>query len=84
MGQLANDVRAALESALEDCSKKLESAALEHRLKAEALDVTVPGKAPKQGCKPPMYIALDEIKELCGHGLHRAGRPRGGAGRAEL
>ena len=31
MGQLANDVRAALENALEACSKKLEAAALEHR-----------------------------------------------------
>ena len=41
MGQLANDVRAALENALEACSKKLEAAALEHRLKAETLDVTI-------------------------------------------
>ena len=37
MGQLANDVRAALETALEDCSKKLEAAALERRLKEESL-----------------------------------------------
>ena len=43
MGQLANDVRAALENALEACSKKLEAAALERRLKDEALDVTIPG-----------------------------------------
>ena len=39
MGQLANDVRAALENALEACSKKLEAAALERRLRDEALDV---------------------------------------------
>ena len=64
MGQLANDVRAALEGAIESASKKLEAAALEAKLKAETLDVTVPGKAPKQGHKHPMYRALDEIKDI--------------------
>ena len=47
MGQLANDVRAALEEALEAKGKELEAKALEDRLKAEALDITIPGKAPK-------------------------------------
>ena len=64
MGQLANDVRAALEKALEDCSAKLEAEALKAKLQAETLDVTVPGKAVKQGHKHPMYIALDEIKDI--------------------
>ena len=44
MGQLANEVRAALEQALETKGKELEAKAMEDRLKAEALDVTVPGK----------------------------------------
>ena len=64
MGQLANDVRAALEEALEKTGKKLEEAALEARLKAEALDVTIPGEAHQIGHKHPMYIALDEIKDI--------------------
>ncbi len=64
MGQLANEVRAALESALDTASKKLEEAALEHKLKAEAVDVTIPGKAPAIGHRHPMYIALDEMKEI--------------------
>ena len=64
MGQLANDVRAALEKALEDCSAKLEAEALKAKLQAETLDVTVPGKAVKQGHKHPMYFALDEIKDI--------------------
>ena len=64
MGQLANDVRAALETALEDCSKKLEAAALERRLKEEALDVTIPGKAVSIGRQHPMNIALDELKTI--------------------
>ncbi len=64
MGQLANEVRASLESALENASQKLEAAALEHRLKAEAVDVTVPGTPVTEGHRHPMYIALDEMKEI--------------------
>ena len=64
MGQLANDVRAALENALEACSKKLEAAALERRLRDEALDVTIPGKPVALGHQHPMNIALDELKDI--------------------
>jgi len=64
MGQLANDVRAALEQALEERSAALEAEALTKRLEAETLDVTIPGKAVTVGHKHPMYIALDEIKEI--------------------
>ena len=64
MGQLANDVRAALESALEERTAALENAALEQRLKDEAIDVTIPGKSVSVGHRHPMYIALDEIKEV--------------------
>ena len=64
MGQLANEVRAALEAALEEQGRRLEAKALEERLEAEAVDVTIPGKAPKLGHKHPMYLALDELKEI--------------------
>ena len=64
MGQLANDVRAALEGALEASSKKLEASALERRLQNEALDVTIPGKAVSIGRQHPMNIALDELKDI--------------------
>ena len=64
MGQLANEVRSALESAIETAGKKLEAAALEAKLKAETVDVTVPGKAVTIGHKHPMYLALDEIKDI--------------------
>jgi phenylalanyl-tRNA synthetase alpha chain len=64
MGQLANEVRAALEEAMERASKKLEEAALEARLKAETVDVTIPGTPVSIGHKHPMYIALDEIKDI--------------------
>ena len=64
MGQLANEVRAAVESALDSAAQKLEAAAMELKLKAEAVDVTVPGKAVSVGHRHPMYTALDEIKEI--------------------
>ena len=64
MGQLANDVRAALDAALEARSKALEEQALEARLEAEAVDVTIPGKPVRLGHRHPMYIALDDIKEV--------------------
>ena len=78
MGQLANAVRADVESAIEQQSAVLAEKALEERLEAEALDITVPGKAHKLGHKHPMYTALDGDLHL--HGLHGPGRPGGGAG----
>jgi len=64
MGQLANDVRAALEGALDAAGKKLEEAAMEAKLRAETVDVTIPGKEAPIGHRHPMYIALDEIKDI--------------------
>jgi len=64
MGQLANEVRAALEAAIEETSAKLAQAALEQQLENESVDVTIPGTEVKMGHKHPMYIALDEIKDI--------------------
>ena len=64
MGQLANSVRADLESALEAKKAELGEKALEEKMKAEALDVTLPGKHIETGHKHPMYIALDELKDI--------------------
>jgi phenylalanyl-tRNA synthetase alpha chain len=64
MGQLANNVRAAIEEHLEQRKKELAAAAMEAKLRAEALDVTVPGTAPELGHRHPMNIALDEVKEI--------------------
>ena len=64
MGQMANNVRAAIEEHLEQRKKELAAAAMEAKLRAEALDVTVPGTAPELGHRHPMNIALDEVKEI--------------------
>ncbi len=64
IGQLANEVRAALEQAVEQKSAALAAAALECKLKDEALDVTIPGEKVKIGKKHPMYQVLDEVKDI--------------------
>ena len=64
MGQLANDVRAALETAIEARSDALAQEAMAARLQAETVDVTIPGKKVELGHKHPMYTVLDEIKEI--------------------
>ena len=64
IGQLANDVREALTQKLEAQKKKLEEAALDLRLSRETLDVTIPGKAPRLGHQHPMYVVLNEMKEI--------------------
>ena len=64
IGQVANEVRAKLEDAIEVQSAKLAEAALAQKLCDEALDVTVPGTPVRVGHKHPMYVALDELKEI--------------------
>ena len=64
MGQLANQIRAEIEKKIDDTRAELEAKALEARLKKEALDVTIPGEEMKLGHKHPMYMALDEIKDI--------------------
>ena len=64
MGQMANEVRAAVEKAIESQSAVLAEKALEAKLEAETVDVTIPGKKVEIGHKHPMYTALDEFKEI--------------------
>ncbi len=64
MGQLANEVRAAVTDAITQRSKDIETLALERRLAEEALDVTIPGAEREQGHRHPINLILDELKEI--------------------
>ena len=64
MGQLANNVRADIEKKLDERKVELKAKALEEKLKAEALDITIPGDPVTLGHKHPMNKALDEAKEI--------------------
>ena len=64
MGQLANKVRADIESALNDKVSELKSAMEQARLKSETLDVTLPGKASKLGRPHPLDEVLEDVEEV--------------------
>lgn len=64
MGQLANQLRADIENAIEKRRAELMSAMLEKKLELEAVDVTLPGKDVRIGHKHPMYNVLDLIKDI--------------------
>ena len=64
MGQMANEVRANVEKAMESQASILSQKAMEAQLKLETVDVTIPGRKIEIGHKHPMYSVLDEIKEI--------------------
>ncbi len=64
MGQFANEVRSMIENAVDEKMKELKSRAKEERLKAETLDVTMPGKAQPEGHRHPLSIVMDEVKDI--------------------
>ena len=63
MGQMANAVRAAIEEKLEERKATIHAAAMEARLAAEAIDVTIPGKEFAIGHQHPMNQVLQQIKD---------------------
>ncbi len=64
IGALANDVRKFIEDNIALRSEIIAKAELEERLKAEAVDVTLPGKQKELGHSHPMTHLLDEICDI--------------------
>ena len=64
MGQLANSVRAEIESKLESRKSAIDAAVLESKLAEEAIDVTIPGDKIAMGHQHPMNMVLQEIKDI--------------------
>ncbi len=64
IGQLANDVRSAIEQDIADRRKAVEAAKLEAKLEAEAVDVTVPGKKIQIGKRHPLDQAEGELCDI--------------------
>ncbi len=64
VGQLVNEVRAELEAAIEKRSAEIALREKEARLKAEALDVTLPGSDRSAGSLHPMNLALNRMIEI--------------------
>ena len=64
MGQLANDVRAAIEAAIAVRGAELKERMLQKRLTEEKLDVTMPGEAPRMGHRHPLNHVQREMEEI--------------------
>lgn len=64
IGQLVNAARDAVETELAARRQELAAAALEARMAAETLDVTLPGWGPVLGRRHPLTQVLDEIKRI--------------------
>lgn len=76
IGALANEIRADIEGVIEAKKKNLSDAAAQIKLKAETVDVTMPGKMKEIGRKHPLSHVLDEIKDIfIGMGFQIASGP---------
>ncbi|MBQ6540114.1 MAG: phenylalanine--tRNA ligase subunit alpha [Oscillospiraceae bacterium] len=64
IGQMANKIRADIEDSITAASGIIKEKMLEQKLKAEKLDVTIPGTEIPVGHKHPMTIVLDEVKDI--------------------
>ena len=64
MGQMANNVRAAIEEKLEQRKASVHAAVLEAKLAAESIDVTIPGDEIIMGHQHPMNQVLQQIKDI--------------------
>ena len=64
VGQLANEVRAAIEEEIEKKTAALKSAALEAKLQSEKLDVTVPGDKIHVGKPHPIALVQRQLEEI--------------------
>jgi phenylalanyl-tRNA synthetase alpha chain len=64
VGQRANQVKQALETAFEERAAALRAEALQRRLASERLDVTLPGRRPEQGRVHPTMRTLRRIVRI--------------------
>ncbi len=61
IGQLANEIRADIETAITNAKTGLEKAAQAEKLKAESLDITMPGKQSDIGGLHPINVVLNDM-----------------------
>ena len=64
VGQMVNDVRAKIESKLENVKTQLERELRAKKLEAEVIDVTLPAKKNLIGHRHPNTIALEEVERI--------------------
>lgn len=63
-GQLVNSTRSEIEAKMEEAKNELSRIALEKKLEAEKIDVTLPAKSDAVGHRHPNTIALEELERV--------------------
>ncbi len=63
-GQLANQVRAQIEQALEQAQVNLAEAVVAHKLASETIDVTMPGQKISLGKRHPLQTVLHQLYDI--------------------
>ncbi len=64
VGKMANDVRRAVEEALDASKANLERQELLAKMDAEAVDVTLPGRAQQQGTRHLINAIIEEVSDI--------------------
>ncbi|MFD2610870.1 phenylalanine--tRNA ligase subunit alpha [Paenibacillus gansuensis] len=64
IGQVANEVRGAIEEVINAKQAAYEQAETENRLKAETIDVTLPGRPYAQGAMHPLNKVIQDIEDI--------------------
>lgn len=64
VGQLANEIRIALEENIARVKESIAKKLRDEKLKSEIIDVTMPGRIKPLGKKHPLTLVLDEIKDI--------------------
>ena len=63
-GKMTNEVREALENALEECSREIKNKEKNAKLQSEVIDISMPGIKQNLGKRHPLEQTLNEMKEI--------------------
>lgn len=64
IGQMANEVRGAIEQDIEEKQEAFQREVTERRLQAETIDVTLPGRPLAQGAAHPLQKVIQEMEDI--------------------
>ncbi|UHA72316.1 phenylalanine--tRNA ligase subunit alpha [Paenibacillus sp. 481] len=64
IGQVANDVRGAIEARIEELQEQFQREETDRRLRAETIDVTLPGRPMTVGAVHPLSKVIQEVEDI--------------------
>ncbi len=64
IGKIANEVRALIEEGIKEAKEKASSHISEAKIKAETIDITMPGRIPEIGRRHPLIQVKEELENL--------------------